>query len=621
MSNLKLKIWMLSMLLVFAACTKDIVDTTGNISGIVSDAYTQQPLTGASVTISPLGKSYTTGSDGRYEFQNIEAQEYSVQVTKTNYQTNKKTITVSAGQDATLDFQLTPSSPLLSVSQTTLDFGADATTLTFNIYNTGNAPLTWQVSEDVAWLNCSPTSGSINKEEQVSVIVNVDRTGLDRGNYAQTLAISSNGGSAVIRINMTVRGFTMSVSPEALDFGSSITALNLALTNTGSGNITYSLSTSNDWIRLNKTSGTFSSTDNVTVSVDRTNRAEGDYNGEVIIAVGDYTISVPVRMNIPVKEKPTAALYSIDDITYNGATIKAAVVSIGSATVTSHGLCWNTSGEPTLNDASCNLGDCTTAKDFTYNLSSLAASTTYYVRAYAINVEGTSYSNQSVFTTKGTPQKAGVETGNVTEVQAEQAQVGGNITHMGNLTEISQYGHVWSLRPDPTLADAKTQLGKAYTTGAYVSTLTDLTAATTYHVRAYATNSVGTSYGEDITFTTGIGSVRLQTAEVSAIDYYEATCGGTITATGGNTILACGICWAQGAAPTVGNETATATLSGSTFTARMTGLEENTAYHVRAYVQTADGQIYYGNDVAFSTRTRAVVISKDGFPDENNWTR
>lgn len=509
---LRYSLLLLSLLIV--SCTKDIVDTTGNLVGVISDSRSGAFLSGVSVALTPTGKTYTTGTDGKYEFRDIESQEYSVSASKSGYKSDKRTAFVQVGKDTNLDFQLTPSTGNLVLSQNSIDFGNDATTLTFDISNNGNAALAWQLSEDASWLSCNPTSGTTQVGEKSSIVVNVDREGLERGNYAQTIAVSSNGGSGIINVSMSVQGLMISLSPEELDFGSTTTSMELSITNNGSGNISYTLTSSNDWIKLSRNTGTFTKTENITVSVDRTSLSEGDHSGNLTLTIGEDKVNIPVRMNIPSKEKPTVAMQIVDNITYSSATFKGAIASIGSAKVTKHGFCWSTSEEPTVASTGiCNLGDSEKAKDFTYNAASLEPSTTYYVRAYAENAEGISYSNQMKFQTKGTPQLATVETGTVSNIQATQADVEGNITNLGNVSSVTQYGHVWSTRNTPTIKDNNTSLGTTTATGTYHSTITGLAPNTKYYVRAYATNSVGTAYGNEISFETG------STVSVSIDDY------------------------------------------------------------------------------------------------------
>ena len=593
----------LILLVAIGSCTKDVIDTTGDLVGIVSDSQTGEPLSGASVSLTPLGKTSSTGSDGRFEFNAIEAGLYKIQVNKDDYQSNTKEVTVMAAETTQADIQLKPLSPVLTVSPGSLDFGPSATTLTLNITNSGQSTLKWQISEDAQWLSCLPTSGNTTVTEQSSVVVSVDRTELSRGNYSQTIAITSNGGSAVVKVTMSVAGIAVSLSPEELDFGSITSSMQLTLTNTGTGTISYSLTPSNEWIVPDKTKGIFTYSEVVTVVVNRSVLSTGDYTGELSLKVGDQSVSVPVKMNIPSKTKPTVSFISIDNPTFNSAQLKGAVVSIGSAKVTRHGFCWSTEQEPTVDlPGICNLGDCIVPKDFTYNLTGLEANTAYYVRAYAENAEGVSYSNEMRLNTSGTPSKPTVETGSASDIRTEQAGFSGNIINLGNVPSLIQYGHVWSTSANPTIdLSTKTQLGKTQSTGAFNSTLTNLSANTTYHVRAYATNEIGTSYGDEVTFVTKLGDLSLTTAQVTSITHQAATSGGTITALGGNTVTERGVCWSTSSNPTISGYKAVSSDNGNTFACRMEGLSPKTVYYVRAYANTSGGTVYYGNNVTFTT--------------------
>lgn len=93
-----------------------------------------------------------------------------------------------------------------------------------------------------------------------------------------------------------------------------------------------------------------------------------------------------------------------------------------------------------------------------------------------------------------------VTTAEVTDVAQQTAKCGGEVTDDGN-DDVTAYGVVWSNSPAPTLETGNlTNDGSG--TGAFTSDLTGLGPNITYYVRAYATNSVGTAYGEEKTFTT-----------------------------------------------------------------------------------------------------------------------
>ena len=393
--------------LFFVACSSDQTTTDGNIVGTVTNSRTNEPLQGVLVTLSNMGKSVTTGKDGRYQFMNLTSQDYMVQVSKENYKTDSKQVFVRAGEDNTLDFSMQPSIPEMELLQTHLDFGSDKTNLSITIKNKGYAVLNWQIVEDIEWLSCNPSKGTVSVGEMVSVVITVDRTSLTKGEYKQSIVISSNGGDASIDVNMIVQG-EVEVSPEQLDFGTTTTSLDLTMKNLTKGTLTYSLSPSNAWIIPNKTSGTFSNNEIVTVGVDRTKLAAGDYSGKISLKVGNQNLDIPVRMTIIAATLPTVAIYSTDDITYNSAKLRGAVIAVGNSKVIHHGFCWSTNPNPEITlDTKCNLGDCTAAKDFSYTVSSLQPNVKYYVRAYAENSTGVAYSEEISFTT---PEKQGTTT-------------------------------------------------------------------------------------------------------------------------------------------------------------------------------------------------------------------
>ncbi|MDD2345763.1 MAG: FISUMP domain-containing protein, partial [Bacteroidales bacterium] len=87
----------------------------------------------------------------------------------------------------------------------------------------------------------------------------------------------------------------------------------------------------------------------------------------------------------------------------------------------------------------------------------------------------------------------------ISNITSTSATSGGNITNNGG-TPVTQRGIVWSTSPNPTTANNSTNDGSGI--GNFTSNLTALTANTTYYVRAYATNSAGTAYGDNISFVT-----------------------------------------------------------------------------------------------------------------------
>jgi hypothetical protein len=90
-----------------SGCSKKERNLYATLYGLVTDYADNTPISGASVVLSPGSKTQTTGSDGRYEFADLDPQQYTVTVQKSGYATNRKTITAVVGEDAEANIPLT----------------------------------------------------------------------------------------------------------------------------------------------------------------------------------------------------------------------------------------------------------------------------------------------------------------------------------------------------------------------------------------------------------------------------------------------------------------------------------------------------------------------------------
>ena len=294
---------------------------------------------------------------------------------------------------------------------------------------------------------------------------------------------------------------------------------------------------------------------------------------------------------------PTVSTAPITNITTNSATSGGTVTDDGGAFVSARGVCWSTSQNPTLADPYTTDG--TGTGSYVSQITGLSSNTTYYVRAYATNSAGTSYGNQQSFTTLQDPVLPTVTTDDATDITQTTATSGGNVVSDGGAT-VTVRGVCWSTSSNPTTADNHTTDGSGI--GTFVSYLTGLTPNTFYYVRAYATNSVGTAYGNEITFTT-LANITLPTVttdDATNITETTATSGGNVTSDGGGTVTERGVCWSTSNNPTLSDSYTTDGSGLGTFVSYITGLTSNTQYYVRAYATNSVGTAY-GNEITFTT--------------------
>lgn len=182
------------------------------------------------------------------------------------------------------------------------------------------------------------------------------------------------------------------------------------------------------------------------------------------------------------------------DVASNSAKCGGNITNDGGASVTTRGVCWSTSPNPTVSGNHVASGS--GAGAFTCDITGLNQTTTYYVRAYATNSAGTSYGEQKAFTTISFALPS-VVTNEISNITNTSAKCGGRVISIGDAPVIAR-GVCWGLNPNPTINDNHTNDGSG--TGSFTSTISNISVGKTYYVRAYATNSGGTSYGSQKSF-------------------------------------------------------------------------------------------------------------------------
>ena len=304
---------------------------------------------------------------------------------------------------------------------------------------------------------------------------------------------------------------------------------------------------------------------------------------------------------------PVLVTTPVTNITAITATSGGTISSDGGASITARGVCWSTSANPATVDQKTLDGDGT--GQFVSNLSGLVAGATYHVRAYATNSVGTAYGEDITFTTLG--QSPAATTQPATEISATGATLNGSI-NANNLSTTVTFEYGTSTSYGQTATAAQSPVTGNVNTGTDVE-ITGLTQGVTYHFRIKAVNSLGTTYGDDITFTTlGLAPTAITLAAINIISA-GATLSGTVNA---NDLLT-----------TVSFEYGTTTSYGQTVSAilnqisgnfdiaeyaTISGLMESTSYHFRIKAVNSAGTTY-GSDLTFTTtNTSAPVTDIDG---------
>lgn len=196
------------------------------------------------------------------------------------------------------------------------------------------------------------------------------------------------------------------------------------------------------------------------------------------------------------------------------------------------------------------------------------------------------------------PGAATVTTEAITSVTGSSAIGGGQIISDAGF-KISTQGICWDTIQDPTFGNSFS-LDTVGSSG-FINKITGLTGSTTYYVRAFATNNGGISYGENEVFTTKVVPL-LTTIIPTDISPNSATSGGVITNSFGAQIVERGVCWSIELNPSIDDSKTTEGSGDNSFTSSVTGLLPSTAYHIRSYATTSEGDTGYGDDVIFDTQ-------------------
>ena len=605
----------MSLIVFNQSCKKPVEEQKGAINGYVTDKATGDPIENATVLLKPVNKIATTKSDGYFEFVGLELGNYSLSASRDGYKDyeDNQNISVNSSDAISSDIEMEKLVSSMKVVDDDgndideLNFGSLANDIsrTFNIYNNGEIPVNYQIEKTSSWIvNVVPAEGSLQPDSLNKIEVTIDREKLSLGENLSTIKVVSD----VMTFELTVKAYyvvnIMTLEPSDITTNSALLKGSINIENkslTEKGFILYiDESTSMKYVVSGNEMGEYShQVENLGDGQTYRYEAYMICNAETVYG-GEKTFTT---LQIPDPESPVVTTSDVTDVTQNAAVSGGNVTDDGGSSVTARGVCWSTSQNPTVSDNHTTDGNGTGI--FTSNITNLTANTTYYVRAYATNEKGTSYGEQKSFTTLQNIELPTVTTADVTDITQNTAMSGGNVTDDGGAT-VTARGVCWSKDPNPTIDNSFISNGSGI--GGFIIEISGLTSATTYYVRAYATNEKGTSYGEQKSFTTlqNINLPTVTTTIVTNVTSTDAMSGGNVTNDGGASVTARGVCWSTSPDPTI-NDNKTLDGSGTgPFTSHLTNLTHSTTYYIRAYATNSEGTSY-GEQKYFTTLSDGMI--------------
>ncbi len=318
-------------------------------------------------------------------------------------------------------------------------------------------------------------------------------------------------------------------------------------------------------------------------------------------AVNSLGIGYSAQQSFTTKNGLATVTTGTATTTATSIAVSGNVTDNGGYAVTDRGVCYSsTNSEPTITDAFVAGGKGN--GEFSVSITGLSASTTYYLRAYATNENGTAYGEVVTVVTKDG--NASVELSEITNITALTASAAVTVTDAGSAT-LQSCGVCWSTNPNPTIWNSKTVAGGKVLNTSYECEILDLQPNTTYYVRGYATTNVTTAYSEQKSFSTNSGLPTITTSSTTATST-SITSGGEITDDGGYNIIARGVCYStNNSTPTIEDSYTTAGIGIGAYSTIITNVSVSTTYYIRAYATNSIGTAY--GDVK-------IVTTENGLP-------
>lgn len=497
---------------IYQACAPE--ELPGSIYGTVVDKATGEPIKSAGVELSPSGLKTVTGSEGQFEFTELDPGKYTLLITKTGYMDGvSHTIEVKPGQQAKGDVQIEKLPPALKVVDdnrqeiSTLDFGSaiDDVARSFSLFNDGTESLEWQITVTADWIkSVSKIEGVLSAGATQSLIVTIDRTKLKSGENTTTAHITSNNGSKQLTITATGPILATLNTLAATNVKTTTATLNGEILTDGSpkyserGFVYSESSMPTLGSCIQKITSTLTNSKTYSATVSGLTKGKTYYVRAYAINAGKEAYSTNEISFTPSDALPQVSTQAVTNIsrTAGKATFNGTIVDEGEPTYTERGFVYATTHNPIVESDKKVVASGKGKGEFVANASGLVVGNTYYVRAYATNTQGTAYGEEVVADFKAiAPQ---VTTVSVEFKSNTSAYFIGKITNVGD-PEYTERGFIYGTMQTPMIDDdAVTKVVVAKNTSAqFEKQITNANWGNhLWYIRAYAISSAGVSYGE-----------------------------------------------------------------------------------------------------------------------------
>lgn len=376
-----------------SSCAHDIIDLTGDIQGVVKD-YSGALVENCRVTLSPGGMSDMTDADGIYSFESLQPGTYTLSFSKSGYVDMTEDVTLVAGEIKSVDVALKdPSEVTGAISGVIKDFTSGALVSNCQVTLTpGGKSMTSSLSGTYHFTDLQSGEYSVSfkkagyNDEKVSVMVKIGET------------------TPCDVLLKTKSAFA--ISQDSYNFGEIEVSKTFYLYNYSDQKCSFEILNLPEWLTFDRTTGVVDvdGQQAITANVDRSKVSEGTYSQNLTLSYsGKESGSVTLRISMKkvVLSVPQVSIESYaSSVKSNSFDIAGAITATGGSQILSYGHCWNLTGNPTIEDSKTDFGHTDALLTFKSTASNLSVYTTYYVRAYARNSQGITYSDQVEVTTQ-----------------------------------------------------------------------------------------------------------------------------------------------------------------------------------------------------------------------------